>query len=162
MKAIREQLKKPITKAYLLFLSNILSYISKFNLHFQSSSPIIHCLLKEMQQLLLCLLNKFIIPHAIQSVDISIANQRQDDDLMIGTSLRAYLRELEDELLGTTEFANFYQDVCAFLSKLITSTLKQLPFDDPVFNDVACLDPTDRLTSTTGMIRRLIEHFCSM
>ena len=68
MKAIREQLKKPITKVYLLFLSNILTCVSKFNLLFQSSSPNIHCLLKEMQQLLLRLLNKFIIPHAIQSV----------------------------------------------------------------------------------------------
>ena len=67
MKVIREHLKKPITKVYLLFLSNILSCISKFNLLFQSSSPNIHCLLKEMQQLLLRLLNKFIIPHAIQS-----------------------------------------------------------------------------------------------
>ena len=98
MKAIREQLKKPITKAYLLFLSNILSYVSKFNLLFQSSSPNLHCLLREMHQLLLRILNKFIVPHVIQSasnvtdVDISIANQRQDDDLTIGTSLREYLR----------------------------------------------------------------------
>ena len=36
MKAIRERLKKPITKAYLLFLSNSLSYVSKFNLLVQS------------------------------------------------------------------------------------------------------------------------------
>ena len=115
-----------------------------------------------MQQLLLRLLNKFIIPHAIQSascitdVDISIANQRQDDDLTIGTSLRAYLGESEDDVLGTTDLANFYQHVRAFLSKLITSTLKRLPFDDVVINDIA---PTERLTSTTGMIRRLIERF---
>ena len=32
-------------------------------------------------------------------------------------------------------------------------------FDDPVINDIACLDPTERLTSTTGMIKRLIERF---
>ena len=147
MKAIREQLKKPITKAYLLFLSNILSFISKFNLLFQSSSPNIHCLLKEMQQLLLCLLNKFIVPHAVQSasnithVDISIASQRQDDDLSIGTSLREYLRESEDELLGTTDLTNFYQNVRACLSKLVTSTIKRLPFDDVLINDIACLEP---------------------
>ena len=165
MKAIREQLKKPITKAYLLFLSNILSFISKFNLLFQSSSPNIHCLLKEMQQLLLRLVNKFIVPHAVQSasnithVDISIASQRQDDDLSIGTSLREYLRESEDELLGTTDLTNFYQHVRACLSKLVTSTIKRLPFDDVVINDIACLDPRERLTSTTGMIRRLIERF---
>ena len=92
-------------------------------------------------------------------VDISIVNQRQDDDLTIGTSLRAYLRESEDDVLGTTDLANFYQHVRAFLSKLVTSTLKRLPFDDIVINDIACLDPTERLTSTTGMIRRLIERF---
>lgn len=92
MKAIREQLKKPITKAYLLFLSNSPSYVSKFNLLFQSLSPNIHCLLKEMQQLLLRLLNIFITPHALQfascvtDVDISIANQRQDEDLTIGAT----------------------------------------------------------------------------
>ena len=28
-----------------------------------------------------------------------------------------------------------------------------------VINDIACLDRTERLTSTTGMIRRLIERF---
>lgn len=118
-----------------------------------------------MQQLLLRLLNKFRIPHAIQSasnitdVDITIANQRQDDDLTIGTSLRAYLRECEDELLGTTHLTDFYKYVRAFLSKLVTSTLKRLPFDDVVINDIACLDPTERLTSTPGMIRRLIERF---
>ena len=96
-----------------------------------------------MQQLLLRLLNKFITPHAVQSascvtdVDISIANQRQDEDLTIGTSLRAYLRESEDELLGTAELGIFYQHVRAFLSKLVASTLKRLPFDDPVINDIA-------------------------
>ena len=144
MKAIREQLKKPITKAYLLFLSNILSYVSKFNLLFQSSSPNLHCLLREMHQLLLRILNKFILPHVIQSasnvtdVDISIVNQRQDDDLTIGTSLRGYLRESEDELLGTTDLAN-YQHVRAFLSKLVTSMIKQLPFDDTIINPVLIL-----------------------
>ena len=69
-------------------------------------------------------------------VDISIANQRQDDDLMIGTSLREYLRESEDKLLGTTDLANFYKHVRAILS---TSTIKKLPFDDTVINDIAYL-----------------------
>ena len=46
MKAFRDQLKKPITNAYLFFLSNILSSVNKFNLPFQSSSPNIHRLVK--------------------------------------------------------------------------------------------------------------------
>ena len=55
--------------------------------------------------------------------------------------------------------ANFYLNVRAVLSKLVTSALKRLPFHDPVIRDVACLDPAERLTSTIGMIRRLIERF---
>jgi len=118
-----------------------------------------------MKELLLHLLNKFIVPHAIQSAsfitdaDTNIKNQRQDDDLMLGTPLREHLREFEDELLGTVDLANFYLHVCAFLSRLVTSALKHLPFDDQVIRDVACLDPAERLTSTTGMIRRLIARF---
>ena len=42
---------------------------------------------------------------------------------MIGTSLIEYLRESEDELLGTTDLANFYKHVCAFLSKLVVGKI---------------------------------------
>ena len=163
VRMLREQLKKPLTKGYLLFLSN--ASVTKFNLLFQSSSPNIQCLLKEMKQLLLHLLNKFIIPQAIQSasclnyVDIDRKNQKQDDDLLLETAVRVHLRKFEDQLLGTADLANFYLNVCAFLSKLVTSALKRLPFHDPVIRDVACLDPAERLTSTIGMIRRLIESF---
>ena len=166
MKIIREQLKKSITKAYLLVLSNVLSNVSQFNLLFQSLSPNIHSLLKEMKHLLLRLLNKFIFPHAIQSasciteVDMNSGNQRHNDDLMLGTPLRKYLRESEDELLGTTDLAHFYVHVWVFLSHLVASALKRLPFNDVVIWDIASLDPMERLTSTTGMIRRLIERFC--
>ena len=57
--------------------------------------------------------NKFVLPIAIQSascitsVDINIQNQRQNDDLMLGTPLMEYMRESENELLDTTDLANF-------------------------------------------------------
>ena len=112
-----------------------------------------------MKQLLL------IIPEAIHSassvidVEISRENQRNNDDLTLGTSLRAYLRDAEDVLLGTSHLENFYTHVRAFLSKLVASTLKRLPFDDVVISDITCLDPPERLTSTAGMIRRSIDRF---
>ena len=72
-----------------------------------------------MKQLLLCLLNKFIVPQAIHSaqsvVDISNENQTTDDDLTLGKSLRTYLRE-RDELLGTSDLVNFFVYVRSFLS----------------------------------------------
>ena len=42
MKGLRDQLKKPITKTYLLFLSNIISNVNKFNVLYQSSPLNIH------------------------------------------------------------------------------------------------------------------------
>ena len=66
---MRDELKKPITKAYLLFLSNVLCSVNKFNLLFQSSSSNVHKLVKEMNQLLLGLLNKFILPPAIHAAE---------------------------------------------------------------------------------------------
>ena len=91
-------------------------------------------------------------------VDIGSESQRADDDLTLGTSLRAYLRERQ-ELLGTTDLANFFLHVRSFLSNLIVSARKRLPFDDTVISDISCLDPGERMSSTPGMMRRLSERF---
>ena len=166
MKTMRDHLKSPITKAYLLFLSNILSIINKFNLLFQSSSPNAHRLLKEMNQLILSILNKFIIPSAIHSaagnisaVSMHRSNQKEDDDLILGTPLRKYLREMEDELLGTQELSNFFLHIRDFLAKLVQSAVKRLPLHDEVLQDMVWLDPAERISSTSGMVRRLGIRF---
>ena len=166
MKALRDQLKKPITKAYLLFLSNILSSVNKFNLLFQSSSPNIHRLVKEMNQLLLGILNKFVIPEAIHSVarvldvDPSRENQKADEDLMLGASLHRYLTEKNDDLEGTRELTVFYDNIREFLAKLVHSATKRLPMEDSVLTDLVWLDPAERVSSTVGMVRRLVMgHF---
>ena len=94
---IKDQLKMPITKGYLIVLSNILSSINKFNTLFQSQSPNLQKLVKEMNQLL-GLLNKFILPIAIQSalkitdVDLSRENQKDNDDLVLGSALVSWLK----------------------------------------------------------------------
>ena len=165
-KALRDQLKKPITKAYLLFLSNILSSVNKFNLLFQSSSPNIHQLVKEMNQLLLGFLNKFVIPEAIHSVarvldvDPSRENQKADEDLMLGASLHRYLTEKKDDLEGTRELPVFYDNIREFLAKLVHSAMKRLPMEDAVLTNLVWLDPAERVPSTVGMVRRLaMGHF---
>ena len=87
----------PITKGYLIVLSNILSSINKFNTLFQSQSPNLQRLVKEMNQLL-GLLNKFILPIAIQSalkitdVDLSRENLKDNDDLVLGSALVSWLK----------------------------------------------------------------------
>ena len=108
-KKIRDQLKMPITKGYLLALSNILSSVNKFNSLFQSASPNLHRLVKEMNHLLLGILNKFVLPSAIHSaskitdLNLSRENQKDNEDLVLGSALRLYFTEVEDDLAGTSE-----------------------------------------------------------
>ena len=164
-KKIRDQLKKPITKGYLLVLSNILSSMNKFNTLFQSASPNLHRLVKEMNQLLLGILNKFILPAAIHSatkitdVNLSRENQKDDDDLVLGSALRIYFTEVDDDLAGTSEPVHFYANVREFLSKLVSSAFKRLPFDDTILNDLVWLDPNERTTSKFSMVKRLADRF---
>ena len=83
-----------------------------------------------MNQLLLGILNKFVIPQAIHSaprvldVDPCRKNQKADQDLMLGASLHSYLTELSDELEGTQDLIDFYNNVREFLAKLVDSTVK--------------------------------------
>ena len=66
-----------------------------------------------MNQLLLGILNKFVLPSAIHSaskitdVNLSQENRKDNDDLVLGSTLRSYLTEVEDDLEGTSELAQF-------------------------------------------------------
>ena len=118
-----------------------------------------------MNQLLLGLLNKFILPSAaaakITEVNLCRENQKDDNDLMLGSALHSYLLQEDDSLEGTSVLAEFYVHVREFLSKLIESALKRLPFEDTVLNDLVWLDPNERMTSSVSMVRGLAQRFAS-
>ena len=108
-----------------------------------------------MNQLFLGILNKFVIPQAIHSavrvteVDPCRKTQKPDQDLMLAVSLE-----------GTQDLTNFYNNVGAFLAKLVHSAVKRLPLENTVLNDLAWLDPAERLSSTVSMVGRLATvHF---
>lgn len=118
-----------------------------------------------MTQLLLGILNKFILPQAIHAataitaVDLCQENQKADEDLMFGSALHAYLQGVSDELAGTSELIQFYVHVREFLTKLVESTVHRLPFGDAVLNDIIWLDPRERTSCTVSMVRRLAHRF---
>ena len=119
-----------------------------------------------MKQLLLGILNKFVILQAIHSaarvteVDLCRKNQKADQDLMLGASLPRHFTELSDELEGTQDLTNFYNNVREFLAKLVHSAVKRLSMEDTVLNDLVWLDPAERVSSTVSMVRRLATvHF---
>ena len=132
---------------------------------FRSSSSNVHKLIKEMNQLLLGLLNKFVLPQSIHAatkiteIDLCLENQKDDDDLLLGSVLRSYLLELDDDVAGTSELVQFYVRVRDFLSTLVQSAIKRLPFEDTVLNDLEWLDLNERMTSNVSMVRRLAQRF---
>ena len=65
--------------------------------------------MKEINQLLLGILNKLVLPSAIHSaskitdLNLSRENQKDNEDLVLGSALRLYFTEVEDDLAGTSE-----------------------------------------------------------
>ena len=74
-----------------------------------------------MNQLLLGILNKFVIPQAIYSaprvseVDPCRKNQKADEDILLGASLHRYLTEISDKLEGTKAEGETARPVCSSL-----------------------------------------------
>ena len=75
-----------------------------------------------MNQLLLGILNKFVIPQAIHSavrvfdVNPCRENQKSDEDLMLGASSHRFLTEMSEVLEGTQDLTNLYDNVREFLA----------------------------------------------
>ena len=91
---------------------------------FQYSSSNIHKLVKEMNRLLLGILNKFVLPRPIHSankireVNICQENQNDDNDLLLGSGFRSYFIDVDDDLAGTSELAQFYVHIREYLFSL--------------------------------------------
>ena len=73
-------------------------------------------------------------------VNLCQENQKDDDDLMLGSSLHSYLLQEDDSLAGTAQQAQFYVHVHEFLFKLVGIAVKRLQFEDTVLNDLVWLD----------------------
>ena len=72
VRTIQGLLHHPLTKARLLFLSNILLIFDKFNVYFQmSSTAAIQKLLRESKQLLQKVLSFFVEPEVILAVAVT-------------------------------------------------------------------------------------------
>ena len=68
---ITSTLENPLTKLYLMFLSNALQVINAFNKLKQGEAPTIHFLLREVQGFIKKLLLRFKVPTVIQEQSLS-------------------------------------------------------------------------------------------
>ena len=67
---ITSSLEKPLTKLYLMFVSNALQVINAFNKLMQGEAPTVHFLLREVQAFVKKLFLRFMVPSVIQETQI--------------------------------------------------------------------------------------------
>ena len=150
MRSIYRLLNDPLTKPWLLFLSNVLPVFEKFNiiLFFQTSSAAtIHKVLGESERLLKTVLSFYIDPTVVRGNSSGLtkinytdsSNHLPDDIIFIGdntTALLIHLHENEGETVGV-----FYEKVVNFYVQFIKKLLKVFPFKSPVLHALEFLDP---------------------
>ena len=98
---ITEALETPITKAYLMFLSDSLPIINIFNKIMQQQSPTVHFLHQEITAFVKKLLLPLMHPRAIQGSNaISKINvkdsSKQISEVFIGDQASTYVKECDD------------------------------------------------------------------
>ena len=133
VRTIFRVLSDPLTKPWLLFLSNVLPVFDKFNKFFQTSSAsTIHKILGESERLLKTVLSFFINSSTIRDnlsdltkIDYTDSSTHlQNHQVFIGDSTVALITHLEDNECESIE--SFFPDVVTFYERFIKSYLKYL------------------------------------
>ena len=147
VKTIEGLLRQILTKAWLLFLSNILALFDKFNVFFQTSSTsTIHKLHGESEHLLRKVLSFFIqqqvlraVAHPITEVAYIDPNcQLTHEDIFVGDNTFALLIHLQDE---EEDVHGFYNSVLQFYEAFVVKQLKAFNFKSKILPSLAFLDP---------------------
>ena len=164
VKTIASHLNQPFTKAWLLFLSNVLVVFDKFNAYFQTTqTATIHKLHGESERLLKTVLSFFIVSdvlrqHACDLTKISYTDpniQISQDDIFVGDDTSAFLLSLVDEGKDTRDF---YDQVIKFYEAFMKKQLKAFDFKSEIFKVLSFLDPC-KCQSMTPASFDLLEKY---
>ena len=115
MRRITTGLENPLSKLYLMFLSDALSLINTFNKTMQMHSPTVHVLYQEVLSFVKRLLLRFLSPGSLQGARISALDLHDTsqflplDKVFIGEKAKMFLTG--DIELSTSEIRKF-QETC--------------------------------------------------
>ena len=140
-------LEKPLTKAYLMFLSDSLPIINNFNKVMQKRSPTIHYLYNEISSFVKKMLLRFLIPTSVQSVVNLTALDIKNNSLYLPLSqvfIGEKVKQLfssEDNDISTAEMNKFKETCRDFWIKGSEYALKKLPLNDVLLKNLQWLTP---------------------
>lgn len=130
---IKEKLENPITKAYLLFLENVLPLFLSANIFLQQDEPLIHKIHGTVNNLLMGLIVRFLKPSSVDDCTDSFTKlecakrkkQKSSNDLVIGAATRAHIKNIPADAVE-----KFYNDARNFYVKSVQYVQAKLPVDD--------------------------------
>ena len=165
VRSIYRLLNDPLTKPWLLFLSNVLPVFERFNVFFQTSSAAtVHKILGESERLLKTVLSFYIDPKVVRlnSSDITKVNYTDSsnylpsDKVFVGdntTALLTHLRDNEGEQVHVV-----YEKVVNFYEQFIKKQLKVFPFESQVLHALEFLDPIKSLSIPSSVFDTIEEN----
>lgn len=95
---IRKMFRDPKTKAYAMFLSNIIPFFNELNKNLQQEKPCIHNLRQKLHMLFVNLIARLVKPSAVSKADDILSlnlnkkeNQKTNKYIVVGAKTRQFL-----------------------------------------------------------------------
>ena len=155
---ITTTLERPLTKLYLMFLSNALQVINAFNKLMQVEAPTIHFLFSEVQAFVKKLFLRFMAPAAVQEKQVSQINIEDSSQYLpvnvvyVGDKARRYLEAEND--LTSDEIRGFYEVCREFWLSAVKYAIKKLPVESDFLTNLTWLNPG---VQEYGMLDQIIQ-----
>lgn len=165
---IHGNLQDPMTKAVLLFLKATQPIFDKFNLQLQKEEPQIHLMKTACEDLITDLLVRFVKPSAIKD-DVFLTNyaerknQKERDDLVVGSECRVYLAEMKSlEKMSSSQRTDFFDGVRKYYTTALEYILEKFPTSDSLLENAEVVDIGKRKNMHFDKLRYFIERFPAM
>ena len=139
-----------MTKVYITFYQATLPMFTTLNKLLQHEAPLIQCLHSVQQKFMSRIASKFIKPRVIQdlktrgesfsSLDLSISNQLDDQDLSVGVLTNSLIDHLlNDGFISESHVDRFYDSVRDFYVKAYECCTQWLPLDEEFLKDLSLI-----------------------
>ena len=159
---ITSTLENPLTKPYLMFLSNALQVINAFNKLMQGEAPTVHFLLREVQGFVKKLLLRFMVPTVIQEQNLT--HIELDDaslhlpveEVFVGDKARRYIEG--DNELSSSEKRAFYKVCREFWITAAKYAVKKLPLDSAFLANLSWVNPGVQEYGMLTQLKNTLQH----
>ena len=146
VKRISAVLEKPITKAYLLFLSVSLPIINNFNKCMQKQAPLVHLLQQELESLIRKLMLRFMqVKCVTDSTDVTTIDVNDSENFLPLEEVfvkHQTMKYVEDEVsLATSDIHQFREHCQAWWATAVKEAIRRLPLGHALLCNSHWLQP---------------------